>query len=256
MLNVRGPSGEICGQSCPEPLFQPQTGVATCPRHPGSAPCPLPVPFLAHSQSLASSPASSSPEDPSLAQFPSPSPTRQLPAAIPFPSQPSPAQPPTLSFPHRFCWAGHLRLWRRRPGARPARRGAGQRGPWRAAIRAARRDSVARGLALGSPPRPGAPLAVPPSARRSQPLIGRAAVFLQQEALISCIPLGQALSLAASPSRLLDAASSLAGSSCPRAGVRASTEQHQDQGPTAGDPDGRETRSSDCLGSSPAAASY
>lgn len=202
-------------------------GISTLPTA-GPLPRPVSVPRPFSSQFLC--------RGPSLAQLSSPSPTRLLPATILFPSQPSPAQPRTPSFPHRFCWAGRLRLWRRRPGTRPARRGAGQRGPWRAAIRTARLGSALAGWRGASRPapaphwlfllQPGGPL----------PLIGRAAVFLQREALISCIPLGQARSVAASPSRLLDAASPLAGSSSPRAGVRAPGAQHQDQGPAAGDP--------------------
>ena len=100
---------------------------------------------------------------------------------------------------------------------------------------AARRGSGTGGLALGAPPRPSAQLAVPPSslAGHSFLLDKRQSLFGTRPSLAASL-WGQALSLATSPSRLLDAVSSLAGLSCSGAGVRALGTQHQDPGPAPG----------------------
>lgn len=122
------------------------------PSSPSVSPSPLlqPVPF---------------PRTPPLAQLPSPSPTRLLPARIPFPSQPSPRAGPHPVLP------APILLGRASPPVAAAARSAASAARSRAARAMAGGDPDstpglgARGLALGSPPRPGAPLAVTPSAR-------------------------------------------------------------------------------------------
>lgn len=186
---------------------------------------PAAAPLRAQSQPLASSPPPrATPGDPSVAQLPSPSPTQLPPAGNPFPAQPSPAQHP--SRPSRTDFT--------RPGVSACSGGGEERGQRGEEAGSAGHGGRRQGRHAGVPgsrvgagltPRPGAtrPSRLPASAPRlslgEQPSLSRA----------GCISLGQALSLAASPSRLLDLGLSLVGLS--RCAL--SDAQHQDPGPAA-----------------------
>lgn len=171
---------------------------------------PLAVPLLAGLQGLGSSPRGSPPEDPSLAQLPSlpPPSCPRLPAPFPPALPGSGPTPPLLPAP--------ILLGRASPVAAAAR-SAASAGRSRAARAMAGSDESSTprlghwraGSALRAPPRC-------PTGCAASSLAGRRLSLDKRPSLSSTRPAsaaslwGEALSLAASPARLLDALSSLA----------------------------------------------
>lgn len=167
MLNAPGPSGEISGQSGPKlALFRPREpsphAHATRDQHLVYRRSPS-SPSLSPSPLLQPVPLTRTLPRPAFFSFPhpvapgyDPFPLAALPCAAPHPVLPAPillgrASPPVAAAARNAASAARSRAARAMAGGDP--------------------DSTpglgARGLALGSPPRPGAPLAVPPSARRA-----------------------------------------------------------------------------------------
>lgn len=209
------PSGEISGQSCPalQVAFTcrcppPHQHLSYCGRFPSS-------PLLHPARLPKTTPSPTCPPLPpaSCKPFSRPAfPSARLaphPPVLPAPIFPGGASPPAAAT--------------TRSGAKAART--------RAARAMAGGDQGSTlGLGARSPPRPGAPLTVPPA---SLSLAEQTSLFSSRPSLATSL-YERALSLAASPSRLPDAGSSLAGSFCPAQVCALSGPQHQDHVPAAG----------------------